>query len=221
MSTCNASSINFQFLAFSHLSLPVGGRFEGFPFDSQLTFKPLVDEYYAHLNSNMVKDDTSFTKFSHIVDTIAEFPWIGGTASRTNSVRLMQIKVEFFQASMAALSCLGCFIIHPDNNAWLIIVYTLRKMIMIPKDEFKTIFKMVPLVDGQDYDPIPGWGQVPSDTKFAKVIFNDINEGTCTIKGKGLIDLDSPSISCIYWHPLMLKVGTSIHHLPNVYMKQV
>jgi hypothetical protein len=221
MSTCNASSIDFQFLAFSHLSLPVGGRFEGFPLDSQLTFKPLVDEYYTYLNSNNVKDDISFKKFSHLVDTIAAFPWIGGTASRTNSLRLMQIKDEFFEVSMAALSRLGGFIIHPDNNAWLVIVYTLREMIMIPKDEFKTLFKMVPLVDGHDYAPIPGWAQVPSDTKFAKVVFNDINEATRTIKGKGLIDLDSPSISCIYWHPLMLKVGTSIHHLPNVYMKQV
>jgi hypothetical protein len=97
--------------------------------------------------------------------------------------KLHAIKVQFFEASMEALLRLGAFTIHPDNNAWLIIVYTLRKMIMIPKDEFKTLFKMIPLVSGMAHIHCSGWGHVPVNTKFASVVITVIDEGTGTASG--------------------------------------
>jgi hypothetical protein len=220
MTTQNASSIDFQFLAFSHLSVPVAGTFDGFPLDSKTTFKPLVDEYYEYLNSSKKDHDSCFNKFSSLIDRIASFPWIGSTAARITSSKLHAIKVQFFEASMEALLRLGAFTIHPDNNAWLIIVYTLREMIMIPKDEFKTLFKMIPLVSGTAHIHRGGWGHVPVDTKFVSVVITVIDEGSGTASGRALLDLEDPSLSCAYWHPVLYTFSShSLDSLPDIYLK--
>ena len=147
------------------------------------------------------------------------FPWAVDTEPRFKSHRLAQIKFEFFHASMSSLLRLGAFPIHPDNNAWSIIVYTLREMIMLPKQEFKTMFKMIPLVCGQAYTPFEGWAHIPSDTKYAAIIFENIDEGDHSVTGRGLIDMEDGVSSCTFWHPMMLIVPESLNLGPKLYMK--
>ena len=95
-------------------------------------------------------------------------------------------------------------------------------MVMIPKDEFTTLFKMIPLISGDLFKGIEGWAHVHLDTAFPTIIFQTINEATRTVMGRGLLELLDPkddSVSCTLWHPLMLKCPPTIGELPKLYMR--
>jgi hypothetical protein len=93
-------------------------------------------------------------------------------------------------------------------------------MIMIPKDEFKTLFKMIPLVSGMAHIHRGGWGHVPVDTKFVSIVITVIDEGAGTASGQALLDLEDPSLSCMYWHPVLYTFSShSLDSLPDIYLK--
>ena len=160
MFTCNA---------FFHLTLPVGDLFMSMPRDAEIAFKPLVDAYGVALRDYCSDTKQLYRTYCSLFDKVYEFEFGDQHQCYFIDPFLTKTKLEFFRLTIKARREHGSFQIHPNNNAWMLIVYVLRHVVQNFESDVVSPFKMIPLFDIELIAPLNGWVQIPARTSFLSV----------------------------------------------------
>jgi hypothetical protein len=173
--------------AFSHLALPVGDLFLKIPREAQTRFKPLVDAYGVALRDYSSDSNDLFVKYSALFDSVYEFNFGDQFQHVFIDPHLTNFKIKFFHDTTAARADHGSFIIHPENNAWMIITYILRHVVTNFERDIVCPFKMIPLFDVERAKEMKGWIQIPVPTQFLYSTFeSDFEETAATVVAEGI-----------------------------------
>jgi hypothetical protein len=161
-----------QFRAFSHLTIPVGDGYIPMPLQAETTFKPLVDAYgialrdYVPDNEGRFNDNNLYRAYSTLFEQVYAFDFGDHFKRISVDPMLTRIKLGYFKNTIAVRKQYTDFKVHPENNAWLPITYTMRLFVTEFDDDVVSVFKMFPLLEGSSARPREGWVQLASNAQF-------------------------------------------------------
>jgi hypothetical protein len=211
-----SSMSDCQIRAFNHVSVLAGGAFQHHSAEVKNCFKPLVDEYGTALSKSPQDKYEIFTKMNAIINKVIKYPWDGINEQSFNKENVQYVKNSLFEHTIDALNECGGITVHHKNNAWFIIAYTLREILTLPDVNSVITFKLIPLINNDDDESLPGWVEIDSGTKFSAIYVVQISEATRTVHGRATFHIGDP-FNVATWYPIILKVGTSGQH--QLYLK--
>jgi hypothetical protein len=167
--TFRHSDPDYQFLAFSHLTLPVGDGYMKMPREAETTFKSLVDAYGVALHNFGHDLDPLYEAYSNLFEAVYDFDFGDQHQILYSYPVITELKLSYFRGTVYWRKVFGEIKIHPQNNAWMLIPYAFRHVIYKFERDVATAFKMIPLVDSPLSKPVVGWVKIPDTTRFKTI----------------------------------------------------